>query len=497
MLNENNSQILKRRIGRRKEDRLVTDLLKVGQLITSEINMDVLFKVIIEETNKIMDVEQSVIFGYEEKSNELQPFHSSGQIKNKVFVPTTSGVAGWVFTHKVPLSVNDVINNLHYNPEVDNMLGFDTRNILSVPLVNREKECIGVFQALNKKSSDGTYTNFTQDDLNLFYALSSFVVIAFENSKVYEELKLIDKAKERAINHISHEMKTPLTIISFILNKIPEKVDGGDIAGLEKTINMAKRNIERLFQLHSKIDDILYERSYDEKQQIMHVIEDAFNFVEVLKDKHIEYEDILGRVSDYIESFYGIQDSEFERIHLYDFLQNIREDALSNMKGRSLQIITDIENGIDLHMDRDVLTKACTGLLKNAIENTPDEGIIEMRSRKSNGDIFIEFQDYGLGITRENQRMIFSGFFHTQDTLSYSSKEPYAFNAGGAGMDLLRIKVFSERCRFSIDFKSSRCEMIPKDTDMCPGKVSHCTNIHDTSQCRSSGGSLFTLKFQE
>jgi signal transduction histidine kinase len=497
MLTENNSKLLQRSLGRRKEDTLVRNLLKFGQIITSEINMDVLFKLIIEETNQIINVEYCTIFVHEEKSNELLSFHASGPKKNEVHVSPATGISGWVFTNKEPILVNDVHSNPWYYPEVDNMLGFNAKSILSVPLINREKECIGVFQALNKKSSDGSYADFILDDLDLFYALSSFVVISLENSKMYEKLKLLDKAKERVINHIAHEMKTPLTVISFILNRISKKIGEGDIVWLEKKINMAQRNIERLSQLQAKIDDILNEKSYDEKLLIMHVIEDAFNFIQVHKDKHIEYEDILGSVSDYIESFYGIPDVKFEMVPLYDFLYAICEEALANKNGRNLQIIADFGKGINLNMDKHVLTKVCTGLLKNAIENTPDEGKIEVRSSRSDGHIYIEFQDYGVGITDENQRMIFSGFYHTQDTFSYSTKEPYAFNAGGAGADLLRIKVFSERCGFAIDFSSTRCKMIPKDTDLCPGKVSLCKNTHNVADCCSLGGSIFTLKFKE
>lgn len=58
-----------RKILRRGEDRLekkvlsqYNEFLQVGQIITSEINFDVLFDVIIEQTNKIMEVERCSIF---------------------------------------------------------------------------------------------------------------------------------------------------------------------------------------------------------------------------------------------------------------------------------------------------------------------------------------------------------------------------------------------------------------------------------------------------
>ena len=45
--------------------------------------------------------------------------------------------------------------------------------------------------------------------------------------------------------------------------------------------------------------------------------------------------------------------------------------------------------------------------------------------------------DYGVGITAENQKHIFEGFFVTRDTMAYSSQRPFDFNAGGKGADLL------------------------------------------------------------
>ena len=81
------------------------------------------------------------------------------------------------------------------------------------------------------------------------------------------------------------------------------------------------------------------------------------------------------------------------------------------------------------------------------------------------------------------------------DTDQYSSKKLYVFNAGGSGSDLLRIKVFSERYGFSIDFTSTRCGHIPEDRDLCPGRVSDCPHIKNKEECFSSGGSVFTVKF--
>ena len=136
-----------------------------------------------------------------------------------------------------------------------------------------------------------------------------------------------------------------------------------------------------------------------------------------------------------------------------------------------------------------------TGLLKNAVENTPDEGLIEIAARSSGNGVSIDVCDHGIGITVDNQENIFGGFFHTLDTKYYSSKRPFEFNAGGAGLDLLRMKVFAERFGFSIGVDSTRCKFIPLDTDICEGKISACPFVRKRSECLSSGGSTFSIKF--
>lgn len=49
------------------------------------------------------------------------------------------------------------------------------------------------------------------------------------------------------------------------------------------------------------------------------------------------------------------------------------------------------------------------GLLKNAVENTPDEGRIEISVAESANGVRIEVRDYGIGITAENQKNILGG----------------------------------------------------------------------------------------
>jgi signal transduction histidine kinase len=135
------------------------------------------------------------------------------------------------------------------------------------------------------------------------------------------------------------------------------------------------------------------------------------------------------------------------------------------------------------------------GLLKNAIENTPDEGVIRVVLEQKAQWIQLKVMDFGIGITKENQRRLFDGLFHTLDTELYSSKKPYDFGAGGKGLDLLRIRVYSQRFGFDISVASQRCLYLPTDHDLCPGKISECPHCKGRDNCFNSGGSTFCLTF--
>jgi signal transduction histidine kinase len=483
-----------RTVGRRAEDFLVRDsidhqrrLLHVGQIITSEMNLDVLFPLIMEQSNSIMDTQRSSVFLHDAKSHELWSLVATDIKRNEIRIRETYGIAGWVFQNRMPAIVNDSYSDPRFNPEVDQKTGFHTKNILCVPLINREKACIGTLQVLNKNKGD-----FNDGDLELMISMSHYVTIALENSRLYEELKSMNKAKERVIDHLSHELKTPLSLISATVNRISKKLDHAQIGGLETSVALVRRNVNRLLGLQNEITDIL-KGSLEEKAHITKLIEDALSLVEYETETHEGHKEVLERVCRHLEAIYRIDDDRKERLELPVCLDIICRDAVEAMEQRKIGIIKNFDRGIEVFMNRSVLEKVCSGILRNAIENTPDQGQVEVSAGRAGNSVFIRFRDYGVGITPENQHLIFTGFFHTLDTNYYTSKEPYQFNAGGMGADLLRAKVFSERCGFSIEFESTRCRHIPGDTQVCPGRISECQFVREKAECLSTGGTVFSL----
>ena len=488
-----------RSVGRRKEDFLIREevsrhrrIFQLSKAVTSEMNREALFQVIMDQTNQVMGTEKSLVFLHQEEKEELWSMASAGNGGDgEIRLPAGQGVVGWVLENQAPLLINDAYSDPRFSDELDRRSGFRTRNLLSIPLVNLQNRIIGVFQTLNKKEG-----GFKEEDITLLTSLSIYVAIALENSKLYEEIKSLHKAKERCIAHLSHELRTPLSIMDTVLLGLSKEVQNTGIPGLGKLIDRGFRSLRRLFDIQVKIDDILNQNGIEEKSRILHLIEGALAIVE---DERMETLDedrrhLLDALSRRLDGFVSMAKLENRRIDLEPFLGELCREA-ERMGEREVEIVRDVEAGSALWMDPGILRKVCGGLLRNAVENTPDGGRIEIRAGYRDRGLAVEVQDFGVGITEENTKLIFGGFFHTQETKWYSSKRPYQFDAGGAGVDLLRTKVFSERYGFSVSFESRRCRFIPRDEDQCPGKVGSCTLAGDRSECLASGGSTFSLLF--
>jgi len=469
--------------------------------ISSNLKLRPLLNKVMSLSEEILNNEVSAVMLLDPVKKELyweiSRGEKSGFFEGRQTLPVGQGIAGHVAQTGEAVLINDVDKDPRWDGSYDEKSKFRTLSMICVP-VKFHGKILGVIEVINKKQGE-----FTSRDLRILEVLAAQTGAAIENAKIhgkleeaYEDLKLLDKAKERVINHLSHELQTPLALISGVFSRVSRKLGEAHLSGLEKTINRGQRNVDRLLDLQAKIDDILNQKSVEEKERIITLIEDAASFVEELKeDEHIQNTEILNHISKRIESLFRIEEIHMETILLNDFLDDICNEAITSMKGRDVRIIRDFEKGIFITMDKTILKKVFLGLLKNAIENTPDEGKIEITIQSEDNKIRIDIHDYGVGITSENQKMIFGGFFHTQNTALYSSKRPYEFNAGGSGSDLLRTKSFSERYGFSVGFDSTRCKFIPKDTDICPGKISSCPFIKEKSECFSSGGSTFSLKF--
>ena len=220
------------RLGRRKEDlelfeayKNYRQLMEVGQLIISEMQLDDLFEVIIAQTNRIIGTERSTLFLYDNDSDTLWSLVATGVEKGEIRIKADQGVAGWAFQHRSVVQVDDAYADTRFSRTFDDLSGFRTRNILCIPIRNRRGDQIAVIQALNK--ADGA---FTARDIDVLTALSNYMAIALENATLYREAKQYSRRLEETLVRIEilNRVKSELTkFVPHSVQKMIEDRPGG------------------------------------------------------------------------------------------------------------------------------------------------------------------------------------------------------------------------------------------------------------------------------
>jgi PAS domain S-box-containing protein len=371
-------------------------------------------------------------------------------------------VAGQVIKTGKPMIINEISEDSEIHIQRDRRLGYQTRNLLLVPLRSQDR-VIGVLCAINKKEGD-----FDQADAELLSMLAGTVVLSIENARFAEEVKRaymevssLNRAKDKVINLLSHELRTPIAVLDSSLVALERRLDGLPEDTWEPTLARARRNLNRLLEMQYRVDDIMQERTFQTYDILSQLVDQCTDELEALVAEETGEGPVIERIRKRIEDSFGSRDLVAEKIHLEPFVKQRLAFLKPSFAHRDVEVITRISRAPAIYIPSEPLRKVVDGLVRNAIENTPDEGKIEIYVQEKGEAAVLEVRDFGVGITEENQSRIFEGFYATQETLDYSSKRPFDFNAGGRGVDLLRMKIFSERYDFKIEMNSKRCPFIP------------------------------------
>lgn len=166
-----------------KSDPLVS-LVKIGRSITAVTDINVLLKVIAEETKIAIQADRCTVFLLDKEKNELWSVVALGMDSQEIRFPADKGLAGYVVQTGEPLNIPDAYNDPRFNPEVDKKTGYVTKTILCLPIKNNNQEIIGAFQVLNKMSGV-----FTKGDEDLLVAIGGSASIALENAQLFKEQK--------------------------------------------------------------------------------------------------------------------------------------------------------------------------------------------------------------------------------------------------------------------------------------------------------------------
>jgi PAS domain S-box-containing protein len=405
-------------------------------------------------------------------------------------------VAGEVIRSGKPRIVSDTSIEPELHEERDRRLGYRTRNLVLVPLKSSDR-IIGALCAINKKVGD-----FDESDVELLSMIAGTVALSIENArfseevkKAYREVTSLNRAKDKVINHLSHELRTPVAILSGSLSILTKRLSALPEPTWKPALERIQRNLDRIVDIQYVVHDIMENKQYKAQGVLTTMIDTCADELETLLAQEVGEKPVVRRIRQRVDEIFGAKKAVSEMISLGPTVKERLEALKPHFAHREVYITETIEPTPPIYLPPGVVQKVIDGLVKNAMENTPDEGKIDVGVHRKGEGAELVVRDFGVGITEDSRRRIFEGFFTTRDTMAYSSKRPFDFNAGGKGADLLRMRIFSERYNFKIDMTSKRCSYLPNDSDECPGRISTCPFCAKMGSCHDSAGTTFTVYF--
>ena len=141
------------------------------------------------------------------KENELwtKVAHGIDTIK----IPLDSGIVGNVISNKEQVIINNVHEDAHFNAEVDKKTGYETKNMMVIPMFNSLNVIIGAFQVINKTEGDFDDTDMKYLMLAASYAAETLdaAILADENDQTQKEMiflmsEAVEKRSKETGNHI-------------------------------------------------------------------------------------------------------------------------------------------------------------------------------------------------------------------------------------------------------------------------------------------------------
>ena len=386
-------------------------------------------------------------------------------------------------------------------PRFVSRTGFQFRNEILVPLHTREKT-IGVLATINKKEGQ-----FSEDDLQLLSSLAGVVAMAVENSTFFQEmldafreLEDLNLVKSKILNHLSHELRTPLAIIRGSLVNMRKKLNDMGIADFERSMERMERHIQSLNRLEAQVESIMMTGYAWERRQIAGFLKAALDLMEVQTEYTPEIQRATSIIATWLEKTFPTRRDELERIRIKDFGDKVFELIKGKAAeiGRKVRVDFRLNNTAELLIPSHVLQAVIEGLIRNAIEATPDHGLVKVTGglQGDKGDRYIiTVKDTGIGIP-EKIRNAYS-------KASIPFKIPRAMRANvhtrltQAGRVLIcsGLGCFQKLYHFNLSFTSSRCPYIKAAGDSWTGDAGFCEECEGLKECPHGGGSEFVVDF--
>ncbi|NES99336.1 MAG: response regulator [Sphaerospermopsis sp. SIO1G1] len=286
-----------------------------------------------------------------------------------------------------PVVITDIAHSPTDVQAFDLPLKMRPRSLMVVPLISDGK-CIGSITLREGEK----IRKWLPSEIELAKAVAAQAAIAVQQSRLYqttreqaERLLQLDRQKTEFFQNISHEFRTPITLIQGPLESVVNTKEG--LSHAQSVI--ALRNSRRLLRLVNQLLDL---------QRL-----DA-----------------------------GRMQPSFRPCNLVEFVTQIVESFRLYGEKKGLKVITDLFECPTVYLDMERFDKVLYNLLSNAMKFTPDGGKIIVRLYNEGNACILQVQDTGIGILPEQIPYLFERFRQAEGS------ENRSYEGSGLGLSLVK-----------------------------------------------------------
>jgi serine phosphatase RsbU (regulator of sigma subunit)/anti-sigma regulatory factor (Ser/Thr protein kinase) len=207
-----------------KRDRQALQALQtISHAISNSPELDEVLQVVMEKVAEAVQAERATLYLIDEERGECWArVMAEGQATPpEIRLKLGQGIAGHVAQTGQVLNISQAHQHPLFNPAIDALTGYYTRNMLVAPLRNPQQKIIGVVQLLNKLEGD-----FSLQDERLLTAVAAQAAISLENTRLYKQ--------EMAQKLLERELQTARQIQQNFLPKQIPSLPGWEMASYWK-----------------------------------------------------------------------------------------------------------------------------------------------------------------------------------------------------------------------------------------------------------------------
>ena len=270
--------------------------------------------------------------------------------------------------------------------------------------------------------------------------------IDYENSTYYKALITdisIRKERELKINNLNYKLEKEIEYRNKELEKVVEKLK----VSLDKE--------KELNQLKSRFISLTSHEFKTPLSAILSSTELIVKYAEI--DNKIKKEEHVSKVKTMVNYLNGMLDDfltlenieagkiniSYKRFKFSELVKEILKQTKPFLKPKQ-QLIFENNSDEVVKQDPKIFKIIATNLLYNAIKFSDEDGIIKVKISTDANAIYLNVEDYGIGIPENEQNLIFKRFFRAKNALYFP----------GTGIGLNVVKGYVDSLKGEISFKS-------------------------------------------